>query len=228
LRGNSDANAKVANISNSLIYKISLTELVQINNLEIPSFPNTLELQNPPKDALPLIIIEATKYFAKYLAQFSVTKNRSSKHTNTTTQIEGLVAPCESFYHCELYAVLSRWLTDCRTTFLFTEVNVVGRYKLDLLLECNGKLYCLELLASGDETIINTHFETITRYTEAIKPYESWLIHYTMSSNMQLWTKKYDRGNPKVKQLNIRHDLEWKNFTYWYTGLTTDSHFVLE
>jgi len=218
-------------ITSPLVYRIALMELFPVvNTIEFPHLNNILAQDPISPDAIPKLIIEATKQFAKNLATSSVTSGYSEKHVNSTTKIG--VALCESFYHCELYAVLRSWITTVGiSSSLYTNVNASShdptkndsRLKLDLLLISNGKQYCLELLATAGEPEIIRHFDSITKYTVNMKPYESWLIHYTMSTNQLL---KY-AGNPKIKQLNIRHDLEWKNFTYWYTGLTNDIHFTL-
>jgi len=194
--------------------------------------PNILALKPPPSDSVPTLIIEATRHFASHLAKLSISSKHSMKQTNTTTKLK--VAICESFYHCELYAVLRSWVTTGNgTTSLYTGVTASshdptkGDGKLDLLLICNDTKYCIELMATGDDSEINRHFENITKYTMNINPRESWLIHYTMSPSEDLWKRRYN-GHPKVKQLNIRHDMEWINFTYWYTGLHGDVSFTLQ
>ena len=185
-----------------------------IRNQVIPNIFPDAPSSPPPRqntghvDVLGLLT-ESLKFFDKALIlNASFCSYKKSKVKISTSH--GFDVPRESVYDTELIRILANWLRKLSWSVVgqwHLENNLRKRKYSDIVLKKDSHTIVLELLATGEPSIVESHIRKTPEYAELLSADEAWVVHFTRQEDYDpMWL-----SDVNVNVVHFAHDPGFTN-----------------
>jgi hypothetical protein len=180
-------------------------------------FPNAPKT-SPPLDAsgktLDFLktLAESLKYFDKELIHLAAFRSSKSSKAIKVDGSRYAQVPRECVYDTELMRILSNWLQSHRgwtVTGQWHLKNPFGKHKYTDIVIQKTDTTLLELLATGDEALVNSHIDKTPEYMHLLKAQKAWIIHFTREDDYVPVWQSDDMLRKGVNLVHVWHNAEF-------------------
>ncbi|KAF9354509.1 hypothetical protein BGX34_010969 [Mortierella sp. NVP85] len=182
-----------------------------IRQVIIPhAFPNAPNTPPPRRSNRTLDILEIIRsslvLFDKRFVNDAVTSSYKlapvcvGAHTNNPV-------PRESVYDSEMTRICKNWLASSHGYQVIGQYHI-GRLFCDIVIQYDEQCVALELMATGTGEQVKDHVERASKYMEALKATEGWVIHFTRQNDYlqnACWPVEATFGQG-INMVHIWHD----------------------
>jgi hypothetical protein len=164
------------------------------------------------------VLIESLKFFDRELIQMAATRSFKSSKVPVSGFPKRRV-PRESVYDTELLRILTNWLEYPY------EWMVTGQWHLrtqerrdqytDITLKNGDETIIMELLATEDPSVIQSHFEKTPEYMALHSADQVWVIHFTCEKDYEpVWQSDAQLAKG-LNMVHFSHGREFSEIQIW-------------
>ena len=161
------------------------------------------------------ILIESLKFFDKALIRLAASRSYKKSKVKIPDVPDDHV-PRESVYDTELMRILSNWLRNRHNWTVTGQWHLQTHMKKhkysDIVIEReDDPTIVLELLATGDTNLVQSHIQKTPEYMALLPANEAWVVHFTCERDYHpIWqSEKELLGGVNV--VHFAHDLDFTN-----------------